>query len=62
MWNLLIERVGPSNFYKLLFRREWPYFYAFDMLALNGAGSESTAAPRAYTADHVDRSNTEGCV
>src|SRR5579871_2451436 len=28
---------GRSNFHKLLFHREWPYFYAFDLLALNGA-------------------------
>jgi bifunctional non-homologous end joining protein LigD len=27
---------GRTNFHKLLFRREWPYFYAFDLLALNG--------------------------
>jgi bifunctional non-homologous end joining protein LigD len=27
---------GRSNFNALLFRREWPYFYAFDLLALEG--------------------------
>ncbi len=27
---------GRSNFRKLLFRREWPYFFAFDVLALDG--------------------------
>ena len=27
---------GRSDFKSLLFRREWPYFYAFDLLALNG--------------------------
>jgi len=27
---------GRSNFYKLLFRRDWPYFYAFDLLAVDG--------------------------
>jgi bifunctional non-homologous end joining protein LigD len=27
---------GKSNFHKLLFRRDWPYFYVFDLLALNG--------------------------
>jgi bifunctional non-homologous end joining protein LigD len=27
---------GRSNFHKLLFRREWPFFFAFDLLALNG--------------------------
>jgi hypothetical protein len=25
-----------SNFKSPLFRREWPYFYAFDLLAENG--------------------------
>src|SRR5687767_10782367 len=27
---------GRSPFYDLMFRREWPYFMAFDLLALNG--------------------------
>ena len=27
---------GRSNFTSLLFRREWPYFYAFDLLAVDG--------------------------
>lgn len=27
---------GCSEFRSLLFRREWPYFYAFDLLSLNG--------------------------
>lgn len=27
---------GRSNFHKLLFRREWPYFWAFDLLAHDG--------------------------
>ena len=27
---------GRSQFYNLLFRREWPYFMAFDVLWLNG--------------------------
>lgn len=27
---------GRSNFHKLLFRREWPYFYAFDVLSVDG--------------------------
>src|SRR5215218_8749451 len=26
-----LEPDGRSNFKKLLFRREWPYFYAFDL-------------------------------
>ena len=24
------------RFHKLLFRRDWPYFYAFDLLAMDG--------------------------
>jgi bifunctional non-homologous end joining protein LigD len=28
---------GRSSFYDLLFRREWPHFYAFDVLAVDGA-------------------------
>jgi bifunctional non-homologous end joining protein LigD len=31
-----LEPDGRSHFNNLLFRREWPYFYAFDLLALNG--------------------------
>jgi len=27
---------GRSNFNHMLFRREWPYFYAFDLLSVNG--------------------------
>ena len=27
---------GRSKFYDLLFRREWPYFIAFDVLAIDG--------------------------
>jgi bifunctional non-homologous end joining protein LigD len=27
---------GRPNFHKLLFRRDWPFFYAFDVLALDG--------------------------
>src|SRR5688572_2481924 len=27
---------GTPNFHKLLFRREWPHFYAFDVLELDG--------------------------
>jgi hypothetical protein len=31
-----LEPDGRTNFYDLLFRREEPYFYAFDLLMLNG--------------------------
>jgi bifunctional non-homologous end joining protein LigD len=27
---------GVSDFYDLLFRREWPYYFAFDLLQLEG--------------------------
>ena len=27
---------GSSRFYDLLFRREWPYFLAFDVLSIDG--------------------------
>ena len=27
---------GRSDFYSLMFRRDWPYFLAFDLLSLNG--------------------------
>ena len=27
---------GTSNFKELLFRREWPFFVAFDLLAVDG--------------------------
>src|SRR5438876_11001426 len=27
---------GLSDFYSLMFRRDWPYFYAFDLLELDG--------------------------
>jgi len=27
---------GRSRFYDLLFRREWPHFIAFDVLAIEG--------------------------
>jgi hypothetical protein len=31
-----LDARGRSNFRSLLFRREWPYFYAFDLLAVDG--------------------------
>jgi len=31
-----LERDGSSNFHKLLFRRDWPYFYAFDVVSIEG--------------------------
>jgi len=31
-----LDADGRSNFHKLLFRRDWPYFYAFDLLAVDG--------------------------
>jgi bifunctional non-homologous end joining protein LigD len=31
-----LDADGRSNFHKLLFRRDWPYFYAFDLLSVDG--------------------------
>jgi bifunctional non-homologous end joining protein LigD len=31
-----LEPDGTSNFRSLLFRRQWPYFYAFDLLSVDG--------------------------
>ena len=31
-----LDALGRSNFKSLLFRREWPYVYAFDLLAFDG--------------------------
>jgi len=31
-----LDRDGRSNFYNLLFRRDWPYFFAFDLLSVDG--------------------------
>jgi ATP-dependent DNA ligase len=31
-----LDAQGRSNFKSLLFRREWAYFYAFDLLAVDG--------------------------
>jgi bifunctional non-homologous end joining protein LigD len=38
-----LDADGHSNFYRLLFRRDLPYFYAFDLLALNGDDLRSLA-------------------
>jgi ATP-dependent DNA ligase len=29
-----LDKDGRPNFHKLLFRRDWPWFYAFDVLAI----------------------------
>ena len=31
-----LEPDGRTDFRKLLFRREWPYFYAFDVVSIEG--------------------------
>jgi len=31
-----LDRDGRTNFYNLLFRRDWPYFFAFDLLSVDG--------------------------
>jgi len=33
-----LDADGRSNFYSLLFRRDWPFFYAFDVLSIEGEG------------------------
>jgi bifunctional non-homologous end joining protein LigD len=38
-----LDADGRTNFYKLLFRRDWPHFFAFDLLALDG--EDLTARP-----------------
>jgi bifunctional non-homologous end joining protein LigD len=32
----VLDQDGRSNFHRLLFRRDWPHFYAFDVLAIDG--------------------------
>jgi bifunctional non-homologous end joining protein LigD len=32
----VLDPDGRPQFNKLLFRREWPHFYAFDVLQING--------------------------
>jgi bifunctional non-homologous end joining protein LigD len=31
-----LEPDGRSNFRRLMFRRDWPFFYAFDVLSVEG--------------------------
>jgi len=31
-----LDANGRTNFYNLLFRRDWPYFFAFDLLSVDG--------------------------
>src|SRR6186997_1005053 len=38
-----LEPDGRTHFNKLLFRREWPFFYAFDVLSIEG--EELTGLP-----------------
>jgi len=40
-----LDANGRSNFYNLLFRRDWPYFFAFDLLSVDG--EDLTARPLA---------------
>jgi len=37
-----LDADGRSNFHQLMFRRDWPYFYAFDLLA---GGEDLTGNP-----------------
>jgi ATP-dependent DNA ligase len=45
-----LDREGRSQFYPLLFRRDWPYFYAFDLLGGGRGRPARSAAPRAQAA------------
>jgi bifunctional non-homologous end joining protein LigD len=38
-----LEPDGRSNFQRLMFRRDWPFFYAFDLLSLEGRDVRSLA-------------------
>jgi bifunctional non-homologous end joining protein LigD len=31
-----LDADGRSNFHKVMFRRDWPFFYAFDVLSMEG--------------------------
>jgi bifunctional non-homologous end joining protein LigD len=31
-----LDQHGRSQFYRLMFRRDWPFFYAFDLLSVDG--------------------------
>ena len=42
-----IDTDGRANFRKLLYRREWPFFLAFDLLCLGGATSPPAPLIRA---------------
>jgi bifunctional non-homologous end joining protein LigD len=44
---------GRSNFKQLLYRREWPYFYAFDVLSIDG--DDLTARPLVERKRHLRR-------
>jgi ATP-dependent DNA ligase len=41
-----LDARGRSNFKSLVFRREWPYFYAFDLLAVMAKSCEGGAWSR----------------
>ena len=52
-----LEPDGRTNFNKLLFRREWSHFYAFDVLSINGEDMTSLSLlerKRPTAADHAE--------
>jgi hypothetical protein len=42
-----LDARGRSIFKSLLYRRDWPYFYAFDLRAIDWEGPTEVAAHRA---------------
>jgi hypothetical protein len=47
---------GKTDFNALLFRREWPYFYAFESPRAGGRGPAGPATPRAKAPARADHS------
>jgi bifunctional non-homologous end joining protein LigD len=39
-----LDEDGRPNFHKLLFRRDWPFFFAFDLIELNGEDHRPTCS------------------
>jgi ATP dependent DNA ligase-like protein len=39
-----LDKRGRSNFKSLLFRRDWPFFYAFDLVVVDGEDHRAQAA------------------
>jgi ATP-dependent DNA ligase len=46
---------GRSHFYKLMFRRDWPHFYAFDVLSISGEDLRGLRLLERKAQDQPDR-------